>query len=268
MAKKQAKKVVNSHDAFFKSTFSYPDVVQSYMEQFMDKKLVQNIDLQSLTLDTTSYITPDLEEFFADLVWSATYKTSNIKIAFLFEHKSYVVPYPHVQLMRYIAGHLEKQIKEKENLTVVIPIIIYHGEDDWKVRSFSEYFEGVDDVLKQFIPNFTYQLTNLSNYTDEELIAMGTGKLLNTFLAMLHIRDIQYIRENFATIFIAAEKYLQGNENFLNLIFVYLFKNIELSGSEMENIVRSIESPIKNFAKVSKKVLKKVSKKVSKRELF
>ena len=154
MAKKQSKasskqknqKVVNSHDAFFKSTFSYLDVAQSYIENFMDKKLVQNIDLQSLTLDTTSYVTPDLEEFFADLVWSANYNTTNIKIAFLFEHKSYVVPYPHVQLMRYIAGHLEKQIKDKENLMVVIPIIIYHGDDNWKVRSFDEYFEGIDTI--------------------------------------------------------------------------------------------------------------------------
>jgi predicted transposase/invertase (TIGR01784 family) len=120
MAKKQAKnskkgkKVANSHDAFFKSTFSYLDIAQSYIENFMDKNLVQSIDLQSLTLDSTSYITPDLEDFFADLVWTANYKDTKIKIAFLFEHKSYVVPYPHVQLLRYILEHLESQIKNKE----------------------------------------------------------------------------------------------------------------------------------------------------------
>ena len=255
MAKKQSKtskqksqKVVNSHDAFFKSTFSYVDVARSYIEKFMDKKLVQNIDLESLTLDTTSYVTADLAEFFADLVWTAKYKTINIKIAFLFEHKSYVVPYPHVQLMRYIAEHLENQIKNKENLTVVIPIIIYHGEDTWKVRSFDEYFEGIDENLKQYVPNFNYQLTSLANYSDDELIDMGIGKLLNVFLAMLHVRDLQYIRENFGTIFIAAEKYLPENENFLHLIFVYLYKNIELSGSEMRNIADAIQSPINKFA--------------------
>ena len=254
MAKKQSKKeskskkVANSHDAFFKSTFSYPDIVQSYIENFMDKNLVQNIDFHSLTLDSTSYVTPDLEEFFADLVWTANYKTTNIKIAFLFEHKSYVVQNPHVQLMRYITEHLEKQIKNKEKLTIVIPIIIYHGDDEWKVRSFYDYFEGIDENLKQYIPNFNYQLTNLSDYNDQELIDMGIGKLLNVFLAMLHVRDLQYIRNNFETIFIAAEKYLPENENFLHLIFVYLYKNIELSGSEMRNIADAIQSPIKKFA--------------------
>ena len=214
----------------------------------MDKNLVQNIDLQSLTLDSTSYVTPDLEEFFADLIWVANYKDSKIKIAFLFEHKSYVVAHPHIQLLRYILEHLENQIKNKENLTIVIPIIIYHGSDEWKIRSFYDYFGEIDDVLKQYIPDFNYQLTNLGNYTDNELISMDMGKLLNVFLAMLHIRDLQYIRNNFETIFIAAEKYLPESGNFLRLIFVYLYKNIELSGSEMRNIADAIQSPIKKFA--------------------
>jgi hypothetical protein len=77
---------------------------------------------------------------------------------------------------------------------------------------------------------------------------MGIGKLLNVFLAMLHVRDLQYIRTNFETIFVAAEKYLPESGNFLRLIFVYLYKNVELSGSEMRNIANTIQSPIKKFA--------------------
>jgi predicted transposase/invertase (TIGR01784 family) len=244
----KAQKATNPHDAFFKSTFSYVDVAQSYIQHFMDKDLAQNIDLQSLVLESGSYITPDLEAYFADLVWTARYKKTNIKIAFLFEHKSFVAIYPHIQLLRYIIEHLEKQIKDKEPLTVVIPIIIYHGNDEWKVRPFDTYFEGVDAILRNYIPNFTYQLTNLSHYNDQELINMGIGKLLNVFLAMLHIRDLNYIRDNFETIFIFAENYLPGNENFLNSIFVYLFKNIELSDTEMFSVLQTIQSPIKNFA--------------------
>ncbi len=247
-SKTKTKKVINSHDAFFKSTFSYLDVAQSYIENFMDKRLVQNIDLQSLVLETTSYITPDLTEFTSDLVWSAKYKETKIKVAFLFEHKSSLVQHPHVQLLRYITEHLDQQIKAKEKLNVVIPIIIYHGKEEWQVRSLYDYFEGIDDILKMYIPNFAYQFTNLGDYEDDKLISMGIGKLLNVFLAMTHIRDTQYIRNNFESIFIFAEEYLPNNENFLHLIFVYLYKNIELSGSEMENIVNTIQSPIKKLA--------------------
>ena len=215
MAKRTKKKSatsknVNPHDAFFKSTFSYPEVVRSYIEKFMDESLVKHLDLDGLELENNSFITPKLEEFYSDLVWKTRYKTTEIKISFLFEHKSYPVPYPHVQLLRYILEHLEQQIKAKEPLTVIIPIIIYHGSSEWQVRQFWEYFEGIDDVLKAFIPIFQYQLTDLSRYSDAELIEMGIGKLLNVFLAMIHVRDAKYILENYETIFIfAKEKDLQ-----------------------------------------------------------
>ena len=46
------------------------------------------------------------------------------------------MPYPHVQLCADILEHLETQIKAKEKPTVVIPIIIYHGADEWIARPF------------------------------------------------------------------------------------------------------------------------------------
>jgi hypothetical protein len=39
-----------------------------------------------------------------------------------------------------------------------------------------------------------------------------------------------------------------GNENFLRLIFVYLYKNAELRGEEIIEIAESIQNPLKNIA--------------------
>jgi predicted transposase/invertase (TIGR01784 family) len=215
----------------------------------MDERLVQNLDLESLTLDSTSYISTDLEEYFSDLVWTARYKNqTDIRITFLFEHKSYVQPFPHIQLGRYIFEQIELQGKTKGKLNVIIPIVVYHGKDKWHVREFHEYFEGIDEILMPYIPNFKYQLTDLSQYSDEELISKGYGKLLNVFLAMLHARDMNYIRNNLQGILTAAEQYSVGNENFLRLIFVYLFRNAELSGDELIQISETIQNPLKNIA--------------------
>jgi hypothetical protein len=82
----------------------------------------------------------------------------------------------------------------------------------------------------------------------EELISKGFGKLLNVFLAMMHARDMNYIKNNFKAIFTAAEEYYVGNENFLRLIFVYLYKNAELRGEEIIEIAESIQNPLKNIA--------------------
>jgi predicted transposase/invertase (TIGR01784 family) len=249
-SRKSKKKAINLHDAFFKNTFSYKDVAQTYIEKFMPETLAKNIDLESLTLENTSFIDHHLSEHFSDLVWNATYKTETpIKIAFLFEHKSYVVAHPHFQLLRYLLEHWITQEKKKEKPTVVIPIILYHGKEEWKMRSLFDYFEGLDDVLKAFIPNFEYHLTDLKNYNDDELLAMGIGKLLNIFLAMRHIRNVNYIKENFDKLFIQAESYIINDEgkNFLYTLFVYLLKNNEFSGEDIERIVTNVNEPIKNF---------------------
>ena len=162
--KKKKSKSLNTHDAFFKTTFSYPEIARNYIE-----------------------------------------------------HKSYVVKYPHVQLLRYILEHVEAQIKAKEPLTVLIPIVIYHGEKEWKVRSFSDYFEVIDEQLLPFIPNFKYCFTNISQYSDEEIISMGIGKLINVFLAMNHARNVEYILKNYSTIFVNFEKMLGEKQDVLCL---------------------------------------------------
>jgi Putative transposase, YhgA-like len=77
---KSNKKIVNIHDAFFKNTFSYPEIVKEYIAKFMEKDLVENIDLESLELEPTSYVTSELTEYFSDLVWNVKYKATNVKI--------------------------------------------------------------------------------------------------------------------------------------------------------------------------------------------
>jgi hypothetical protein len=122
-------------------------------------------------------------------------------------------------------------------LTVIIPIVIYHGDEGWKMRRVSDYFEGIDEHLERFIPNFGYHFTNISGYSNEKLIAMGIGKLLNVFLAMKYVRDKEYIKNNFSSLFIYAEQYLVGEEsaNFLRTIIVYLFKNSDIRGTTWSN---------------------------------
>ena len=163
----------NPHDDFFKVAFSRQDVVVDYITQFMGQELVNNIDFQSLTISNNSYITSALEEYFADVVWDCNYGVSKtpIKVTFLFEHKSYVPKYPHLQLMRYMLEIWDNNNKNKLALTPIVPIIIYHNADKkrkWKYKAFSEYFKTLDASLLPYIPSFEYQLTDLNNLTREQ----------------------------------------------------------------------------------------------------
>ena len=56
------------HDKFFKKVFSETDNIRDFLTMALPPQLQQEMDLNFLTLDTTSYISEDLEDYFSDLV--------------------------------------------------------------------------------------------------------------------------------------------------------------------------------------------------------
>ncbi len=95
--------LVNSHDKFFKVLFSRKEAVSEFIEKFLPTRVATHIDLASLQLDNTEYVDKELRTHFSDLVYNGVYRQSDdekseaieMKIAFLFEHKSSPEKYPH-----------------------------------------------------------------------------------------------------------------------------------------------------------------------------
>ncbi len=233
---------ITSHDAFFKSSFSYPDVAQTYIRSFLPLSLVKNLDLDKMTLCETSYISSDLKEHFSDLVWNCPCRNQNIKITFLFEHKSSPVRFPHIQLLRYMTGIWESQLKTKgiKYLDPVVPIIVYNGRQKWKVKALTSYFGNIDTELIQFLPNFKYQLTDLHRLEDEKLLNLSSFKLVISMLALQYYRDtarlselIDKINKNLFDLEIWNK-----NENFASTVIVYLSSYNTLNQEAMQNILR------------------------------
>ena len=65
--------------------------------------IAEEIDIESIELDTTKYVDKSLNEFYSDIVYNAKTKENQaIKVALLFEHKSYPERFPRLQLMDYL----------------------------------------------------------------------------------------------------------------------------------------------------------------------
>ncbi len=77
--------------------------------------------------------------------------------------------YPHLQLLRYMLEIWEYCEKNKLPLIAVIPIIVYHNKHQrkWIKKPFESSFKHIDEDLKPFIPTFDYQLTDLTQYSQE-----------------------------------------------------------------------------------------------------
>ena len=110
----------NLHDKLFKAAFSEKELVIDFINNFLPKEIHKKIDTNSLSLQPNSYITPSLKEFYSDIIYSCKFGEKEIELCLLFEHKSYVPPYPHLQILRYLVEawfQMIAQGKKEESLT-------------------------------------------------------------------------------------------------------------------------------------------------------
>jgi predicted transposase/invertase (TIGR01784 family) len=163
----------NANDKYFKGMMSLVGVVRAFAEQFLPRDVQDKLDLDTLEFDNTSYITDELSEFFADMVWKCQYKNGHqfAKISFLLEHKSYKPTHPHFQLLDYIRGAWRLQAGENKRPTVIVPIVLYHGKEPWEYEPLDSYFGVVEPELMRFLPSFDYILVNLQKYSDKVIKA-------------------------------------------------------------------------------------------------
>jgi predicted transposase/invertase (TIGR01784 family) len=254
----------SSHDEFVKNNLSNKIIAQDFMRQFLPADLLKNMNLTDLVLDTNTYITAELAKYYSDIVWLCPYSgKKNIRISLLLEHKSNPVAYPHLQLLRYMLELWEKNQRDKEPFLPIVPIIFYHGKGKWNIRPMTDYFKNIGQELKPYIPQFNYELVNISQYTDKDIFAFNIGLLKNVLLALRYSRDKNYLRQHFGLLFIKLETYIQtpNDLDFIKTMLVYLLKNTEFSTQEITDMVKQIPSPLNNIAMSSYDLLIEKGKK-------
>ena len=231
------------HDQFFKSTFSHPQIAAGYIRQFVNQAVVQKLDLSQLKRAKTSYITPKLEEYFSDMVYTCPYQGKPITISLLFEHKAQPVRYPHVQLLRYILEAWENNIKRKKPPQVILPLIFYHGKSRWYYKPIKDYFPSVDDALLSFVPQFDYHLLDISKWEDDQILAIKEAFLSNMLLVFKHIWDENFILNQSQQFFVGLEAYFgtEIGENLFQSIVVYLFTKTNFSQEMVTKMVQEME---------------------------
>jgi len=190
------KSISSQHDKYFKSLFSHKEEMTDFIVHALPL-LSKNIDTTTLQLDTTQYIDKRLEIGYSDIVYNCKYKNKiNIKIALLFEHKSEKEDYPHLQLLGYMLKIWFTNIKQGQPLMPIVPILFYHGKEDWVYEKFANSFEGLDDILLKYIPEFDFEFINTKHFTDlqiDQMIDLHTLKM--GVLLMKHIYDDNLIDE-------------------------------------------------------------------------
>jgi len=228
----------NPHDRFFKEAFSMPEVLIDFLNVFAPEPLRQRIDYTTLTREVDTFTDEALAEHFADLAFSVQYGGRPVRLVVLLEHKSYTEEHIHFQLNRYMLNLWESQLRQKQPLTPILPVIVYHGHRRWKQRSVADYFEPLDNTLRNYLPAFDYLLIDLSLLTDERLPTLQSDYARLTAILLQHSRrkrELIRILDAFADV-VRRLVDTPGGQRFVGTDFLYLSYMKDLTRVELFGI--------------------------------
>lgn len=180
----------NPHDKFFKESFAQLEVARDFLRNYLPADVTPLLDLAQLELEKETFIDPDLQEHFSDLLYSAPLIDTDLTafVYILLEHKSYPDPLTPFQLLRYMTRFWERRLRQGHtNLEPIIPIVVYHGRERWPQNSqLLDLYNG-PTVLRAYLPNFAYQLCDLSLHSDADI--RGEASLQIALRIMRYIFD-------------------------------------------------------------------------------
>ena len=73
-----------------------------------------------------------------------------------------------LQLLHYIISVWLYNIKQKEELVPVIPIVFHHGKDKPVLNAFDR-FNKLPDELKKYLPTFECELIDTTNLSNDDI---------------------------------------------------------------------------------------------------
>jgi predicted transposase/invertase (TIGR01784 family) len=240
----------NPHDKFFKETFSRLEVAQSFIEEVFPPDLLERLNLSALKRVNNSFTDEELEEYMADIVYQTEYAGQKTLVTLLFEHKSYVQKYPHLQLLQYILNVWKEERKQKKKLSVVIPIVIHHGEGTWKYKSMKSYFKGLHPSLVKFIPDFDYLLFTLDKIDDDQIANFQNLLLSVTTMLLKHSHDEEDEFLKLSSFWAEKLNRLDADQqlDFIKTVFYYIENALNLTQANLTPIFTEVSTNVNNIA--------------------
>jgi DNA-binding transcriptional regulator YhcF (GntR family) len=236
------------HDNFIRSILADKEIAIDYFRTALPAYILERLDFSTLVQLPDTYISKELRKTISDIVYSCSMKDGSgmIRISLLIEHKSYLDKYTPIQIGSYIFSGLLKQIGNKQkNLSLLIPILLYHGKEKWEYRTLNDLFIDLDPELRGFIPDYEYVYHNLGEISDEAIQVLHNKFLAASLLALKHSVLKSKPEEWMPLILGLAD---EAGVDLQTSLIIYIFVNSGLKKEEILKIIRMAPVTIKKTA--------------------
>ena len=264
MGEEEEKRKPNQdHDDFARGILSLPQLAKKLLIYALDHKIKRFINFDTLRPLSGDHIDMFLRVTHSDCVHACDInpealsekgrllkKKPEFRFVFIWEHKS---AWQSTPIDFQVGGYDDSIMRmdfnaDKEALSIVQPILIYHGAKAWKKKQRYDFFEPyLADELLEYIPRPKLAIIDIQAMSHEDIEkAIGLGELRAAFVALKHAHDKEFFKHNMGKV----TKFVQENEmspkelfdTYLQMLYEYMQRRSELNNEQFQEVVEQSNS--------------------------
>ena len=209
------------HDAVFKQFLYHPDTARDFLDIYLPSTLRELCDLQTLKLESGSFIEDSLRASYSDVLWSLKTNEGDGYIYVVIEHQSSPGAHMAFRLMRYAMAAMQRHLDAgHKTLPLVIPMLFYHGALSPYPFSLCWLDEFDDPALARQLYSATFPLVDITVIPDDEIMQHRRIALLELMQKHIRKRDLMGLVEQLVSLLATG----YANDSQLKTLFNYMMQ--------------------------------------------
>lgn len=174
------------HDRYARNMLQNRELATDLIRLSLPARILETIDLDSLTPGKESFIDEQMAEHFLDICYTGQLKDGErLRVNILFEHKSTDPDTPvYHQLLRYIVQINSYELHQRNAASVTIPVLLYQGDKPFRKELAKDIYRRYSSDYLQFVPHFDYIVTDVNDMTTREYARL-VSRLTYLFIEVL-----------------------------------------------------------------------------------
>ena len=177
----QRQSVANPHDAYVKSVFRQTPQARAFFRGYLPQDVQSLFDWRTLRLETTSFLSDELQQDFADLRFTVRLIADAIdrRITLLFEHKYRPLYTTARQLHRYLFRQMT-ETPDNEPLPSILTVVLLQSGTWNRPRTLSSEYdlpEPARQIMAPYLLDFRMVIVELKPLEENELKGTSSGRL-------------------------------------------------------------------------------------------
>ncbi|MCE9896949.1 Rpn family recombination-promoting nuclease/putative transposase [Raoultella terrigena] len=207
------------HDAVFKKFLRHADTARDFLDIHLPSSLRPLCDLETLRLESASFIEEDLRACYSDVLWSLKTTAGEGYIYVVIEHQSSPDAHMAFRLMRYAIAAMQRHLDAgHKRLPLVVPMLFYHGIATPYPYSLCWLDGFTHPAHARGLYATAFPLVDITVIPDDEIVQHRRVALLEFMQKHVRQRDLTKLVEQIIAILVKE----YTNDSQLKTLFNYL----------------------------------------------